>query len=138
METYKEFTFEAAHRTAPFEGLHGHSFRVRVVMTGAVDPIFGWSHNLYAVDKSINGARKLLDHKYLNDVEGLSVPTIENVAIWLWRHLGDRLAGIDRVEVSRGSEGHAEGCIYRGDAAVPASAAVIASLASEYRKEVAP
>ena len=137
METYKEFTFEAAHRTEPFEGLHGHSFRVRVVMTGAADPIYGWSHNLYAVEDSINAVRKLVDHKYLNDIEGFSVPTIENVAIWLWGKLTDRVAGIDRVEVSRGSEGHAEGCVYRGDAHERALAAGIAEHAPERVKEAA-
>jgi 6-pyruvoyltetrahydropterin/6-carboxytetrahydropterin synthase len=123
METYKEFTFEAAHRTEPFEGLHGHSFRVRVSMTGPSDPIYGWSHNLYAVEESIAAVRKLVDHRYLNDIEGLSVPTIENVAIWLWGQLTSRLTGIDRVEVSRGSEGHAEGCVYRGTAQVLGSSA---------------
>ena len=137
METYKEFTFEAAHRTAPFEGLHGHSFRVRVTMTGEVDPIFGWSHNLYAIEECLSGTRILLDHKYLNDIDGLSVPTIENVAIWLWRHLSKSLAGIDRVEVSRGSEGHAEGCVYRGEAEAPVSAAGVARPPTECRNEIA-
>jgi 6-pyruvoyltetrahydropterin/6-carboxytetrahydropterin synthase len=136
METYKEFTFDAAHRTEPFEGLHGHSFRVRVVMTGEVDPVFGWSHNLYAVEQCISGTRILLDHKYLNDIDGLSTPTIENVAIWLWRHLGKSLSGIDRVEVSRGAEGHAEGCIYRGDGGVPTSPAKTPDLASEFRNDL--
>ncbi|TIM67488.1 MAG: 6-carboxytetrahydropterin synthase, partial [Mesorhizobium sp.] len=26
VETYKEFTFEAAHQLQPFSGLHGHTF----------------------------------------------------------------------------------------------------------------
>jgi 6-pyruvoyltetrahydropterin/6-carboxytetrahydropterin synthase len=129
METYKEFTFEAAHKTAPFEGLHGHSFRVRVVLSGAADPVYGWSHNLYVVEDVIDDVRGLLDHKYLNDIEGLAVPTIENVAIWIWRQLGKSLAGIERIEVSRGSEGHAEGCILRDP---PAGAASIANSAGEF------
>jgi 6-pyruvoyltetrahydropterin/6-carboxytetrahydropterin synthase len=115
METFKEFTFEAAHKTEPFEGLHGHSFRVRVVLTGPTDPVYGWSHNLYEIEASVESVRKRVDHKYLNDVEGLSVPTIENVAMWLWRQLDALLPGVDRVEVSRGASGHAEGCVYRGE-----------------------
>jgi 6-pyruvoyltetrahydropterin/6-carboxytetrahydropterin synthase len=138
METFKEFTFEAAHRSEPFEGLHGHSFRVRVVLTGAVDPVYGWSHNLYSVQGAFDDARKVLDHKYLNDIEGLAVPTIENVAIWLWRYLNTSLSGIDRVEVSRGSEGHAEGCSYRGDNGALASLAGIADHASGPPKEATP
>jgi 6-pyruvoyltetrahydropterin/6-carboxytetrahydropterin synthase len=135
METFKEFTFEAAHRSEPFEGLHGHSFRVRVVLTGAVDPVYGWSHNLYSVQEAFDDARKVLDHKYLNDIEGLAVPTIENVAIWLWRYLNTSLSGIDRVEVSRGSEGHAEGCSYRGDKGALASLAGTADHASGSPRE---
>jgi 6-pyruvoyltetrahydropterin/6-carboxytetrahydropterin synthase len=69
---------------------------------------------LYSVEETLGDARKLVDHKYLNDIEGLGVPTIENVTIWLWRHLSNHLSGIARIELSRGSEGHAEGCIYRG------------------------
>ncbi len=123
METYKEFSFEAAHKTAPFEGLHGHTFRVRVVLSGAADPVYGWSHNLYVVEGAIDEVRRLLDHKYLNDIDGLATPTIENVCIWVWRELSKSLAGIERIEVSRGSEGHAEGCILREP---PAGAANIA------------
>ena len=85
-----------------------------MVLTGAVDPTYGWSHNLYVVTEAMDSVRSRLNHKYLNDVEGLSVPTLENVAIWLWRELSRSLAGVARVEVSRGAEGHGEGCIYRG------------------------
>lgn len=114
METYKEFTFEAAHRTEPFEGLHGHTFRVKIILSGPSDPVFGWSHNLYAVEESLQSVRALLDHKYLNDIAGLEAPTIENVAKWIWRNTSERLSGVHCVEVSRGAQGHAEGCVYHG------------------------
>lgn len=110
METFKEFTFEAAHRSPPFEGLHGHSFKVRLVFVGEPHPTFGWSHNLYDVEKQISELRSHLDHKYLNDIEGLSYPTLENVTSWIFKELHSRIAGLVRVELSRGRDGDAEGC----------------------------
>ena len=114
IETYCEFTFEAAHRTTPETPLHGHSFRVRVAMTGEPVPVYGWSHNLLEVEPLLDGVRRQLDHCLLNDVEGLDTPTLENVARWVWERLDQRLPGLDRVEVSRGLVGLAEGVVYRG------------------------
>ena len=34
---------------------------------------------------------KALDHKYLNDIEGLSNPTTEHVAMWIWNKLENDL-----------------------------------------------
>jgi len=40
-----------------------------------------------------------LDHRLLNEVEGLENPTSENLAAWCWDRLVDRLAGLWCVEV---------------------------------------
>ena len=114
LETYLEFSFEAAHATPPYSTLHGHSFRAKVVLSGEPDPVYGWSHNLYEVEPVIEAVRRELDHKYLNDVPGLAVPTLENVTRWLWHRLEGSLEGLQRVELRRGAEGHSEGCAYRG------------------------
>lgn len=113
-QTIKEFGFEAAHQTPPFSGLHGHSFRVEVVLGGDPVPMFGWSHNLDEIEPVIDAVRRELDHRYLNDIEGLSVPTLENVARWIWHRLASQLQGLERVVVRRGQPGHSEGCVYSG------------------------
>jgi len=49
------------------------------------------------------------------------VPSLENVAAWIWNRLDKVLPGLDRVLVRRGMEGSGEGCCYRGQPArVPA------------------
>jgi 6-pyruvoyltetrahydropterin/6-carboxytetrahydropterin synthase len=116
IETFCEFTFEAAHKTPPYSDLHGHSFLVQVFMRGPSDPTFGWSHNLFEIEPIIQELRSMLDHRCLNDVEGLSVPTLENVARWLWHRLAPRITGLDRITVCRGREGQREGTTYRGGA----------------------
>jgi 6-pyruvoyltetrahydropterin/6-carboxytetrahydropterin synthase len=112
LQTFVEFTFEAAHQLPPHSGLHGHSFKVIVYLTGKPDRVFGWTHNLYDVEAVIEDTRKLVDHKYLNDIEGLEVPSLENVAAWIWRQLNARLNGLDHVVVRRGLDGAGEGCCY--------------------------
>ena len=58
IETFREFTFEAAHQTPPYSGLHGHSFLVRIYLRGEPDPHFGWSHNQFDVDAVVAVVRK--------------------------------------------------------------------------------
>ncbi len=114
LETFVEFTFEAAHQVPPHSKLHGHSFRVVVFMTGERDPVFGWSHNLYDVQAAVNETKQRLNDSYLNDIEGLEVPSLENVAAWIWDRLDRVVPGLDRVLIRRGLEGAGEGCSYSG------------------------
>jgi 6-pyruvoyltetrahydropterin/6-carboxytetrahydropterin synthase len=114
LETFVEFTFEAAHRVPPYSTLHGHSFRVIVYLTGHPDPVYGWTHNLYDLEPALSGIKQLLDHTYLNEIEGLEIPTLENVAAWIWQRASKSVVGVDRVLVRRGIEGAGEGCCYRG------------------------
>ena len=113
--TFKEFAFEAAHQTPPYSGLHGHSFRAEITLGGSPDPVFGWSHNLYDIDPIIDSLRRELDNRYLNEIEGLAVPTLENVARWIWERLAGRLDGLQCVTIRRGNPGSSEGVSYVGD-----------------------
>jgi 6-pyruvoyltetrahydropterin/6-carboxytetrahydropterin synthase len=118
MRIYKEFGFEAAHFLPsapaghPNARIHGHSFRVRVTIDGEPDGKTGLVMNLGDVEAAIGDVRDVLDHRFLNEVEGLSQPTLERVAKWLWDRLHNRLPGLAEIEVARDS--CHEGCIYRG------------------------
>ena len=118
MEIFKEFTFEAAH-DLPFtpEGhkcrrLHGHSFRVRIYVSGEVDPATGWIMDFADIKAAFEPLWRQLDHHYLNDVEGLDNPTSENIAAWIWRRLKPALPGLSAVELF---ETCTAGCVYRGN-----------------------
>jgi 6-pyruvoyltetrahydropterin/6-carboxytetrahydropterin synthase len=118
MRIYKEFFFEAAHflPSAPAghanARVHGHSFRVRVTLDGEPDDGTGLVMNLEDVEKAIADAREALDHRMLNEVDGLQAPTLERISIWLWDRLHNRLPGLAEIEVARDS--CHEGCLYRG------------------------
>jgi 6-pyruvoyltetrahydropterin/6-carboxytetrahydropterin synthase len=118
MRIYKEFFFEAAHFLPsapaghPNARVHGHSFRVRVTLDGEPDDGTGLVMNLEDVEKVIADAREALDHRMLNQVDGLQAPTLERISIWLWDRLHNRLPGLAEIEVARDS--CHEGCVYRG------------------------
>jgi len=122
IEIFKEFTFEAAHQLAvnvppghPYSRVHGHSFTVQIVLKGDPDPTTHWLTDFAEIDRRVKEVYEELDHNYLNDIEGLAVPTLENITRWIWRRLQNRLPGLDRVLVRRGTCG--EGCVYSDRAA---------------------
>jgi len=102
----KSFTFEAAHRlpNVPEEHkcgrLHGHSFRVEVVCEGEIDPTSGWLLDFAEIKRAFGPLYERLDHRYLNEIEGLENPTAENIACWIWGHLKSSLPSLSRVEVA--------------------------------------
>jgi 6-pyruvoyltetrahydropterin/6-carboxytetrahydropterin synthase len=118
MQIYKEFSFEAAHFLPsaapghPNARVHGHSFRVRITLEGEPDDKTGVVMHLDDVEAAVGDAREALDHRLLNDVEGLAQPTLERIAVWLWDRLRNRLPGLAEIEVARDS--CHEGCVYRG------------------------
>lgn len=118
MEIYQEFGFDAAHRFPgapeghPNRGLHGHSFVARVVLSGPVDAGTGFIADLGEVERSCLALREQLDHKYLNEIGGLEVPSLENIAAWIWDKLKPALPALARVEVRR--ESCRQGCVYSG------------------------
>ena len=114
IELFKEFTFEAAHRVPGYSDIHGHSFTVELFLHGKADETYGWATSLTDVEQPIHAVQHSLDHRFLNDIEGLEVPSLENIARWIWQRLDNQVPGLDRVVVRRGASGHGDGCIYRG------------------------
>ncbi len=118
MEIFKEFTFEAAHRLPHVPPdhkcarLHGHSFRVEVHVRGEVGDESGWIVDFADIKQALEPLKKELDHYYLNEIEGLSNPTSENLARWIWRRLELSLPGLCRIVVR---ETCTTGCVYTGE-----------------------
>lgn len=113
----KTFGFEAAHWLPTFpEGhkcrrLHGHSFRVDVVVEGDVDPDKGYLVDYGDIAAAIEPVYAQLDHRCLNEVEGLENPTAEMLAAWLWQRLHPALPMLAEVNVH---ETCTTACVYRG------------------------
>ncbi|GGB75521.1 6-carboxytetrahydropterin synthase QueD [Shewanella inventionis] len=117
IEIYKEFTFESAHKlpNVPVDHkcgrLHGHSYRVRLHLIGEPDPHLGWFVDFGDLKEIFNPVYEQLDHRYLNDIEGLENPTAEVIAEWIWHKLTHNLPQLSAVELM---ETCTSGVIYRG------------------------
>ena len=118
MKIFKEFSFEAAHRLPNVpEGhkcarLHGHSFKVKITVSGPVGEDTGWVMDFAAVTAAFKPIRRQLDHRYLNEIEGLENPTSENIVRWIWRRLRPGLPELSEIEIR---ESCTSGCVYRGE-----------------------
>ncbi len=93
----KSFGFEAAHFLPTFPDghkcrrLHGHSFRVDVVVAGDAPPDRGYLVDYGVIKEAIEPLRARLDHRLLNEIAGLENPTSEVLAAWIWDHLAPAL-----------------------------------------------
>jgi 6-pyruvoyltetrahydropterin/6-carboxytetrahydropterin synthase len=117
MEIYKEFTIEAAHRLplAPqghkCRRLHGHSFRIALHISGPIDPKYGWVTDFGNIKDAFAPIYDILDHQFLNEIEGLENPTSENLCRWIWNRLEQSLPGLSEVAVH---ETCTSACVYNG------------------------
>ena len=113
----RDFTFEAAHRLPHVPDghkcgrLHGHSFRVEIVCEGTIDAETGWLIDFADIKRAVQPLIDQLDHYYLNDIEGLSNPTAEHIAVWLWKRLKPALPELGQINVAETCTGR---CEFRG------------------------
>lgn len=115
------FTFDAAHtltRAVPlkeFTGskrIHGHTYTAKVSICGNVGPSgmvekFSLKKNgntvydLFYLREAIDKVREKLDHHFLDEVEGIGNPTLENLCLFIKKHLTGW--PVSEIEVSRPS-----------------------------------
>ena len=118
LELRKTFQFEAAHllprlpKSHKCRRLHGHSFKVDVVVAGECDPKLGWLMDYADITAAFKPIWQKLDHRYLNEIAGLENPTSENIARWIWYRLRPVLPGLSKVVLR---ETCTAGCVYQGD-----------------------
>lgn len=95
----KVYDFCSAHwlpkvaETHKCHNIHGHNYKIEItVMTlsGAV-PDNGFVVDYWDLDDIIMPLIEIVDHKTLNDVEGLENPTAEVIAAWFMRRVSNKL-----------------------------------------------
>jgi 6-pyruvoyltetrahydropterin/6-carboxytetrahydropterin synthase len=122
MRIYKEFRFESAHflpSAAPGTAnarMHGHSFRARVTIEGMPNADTGYIFHFDELATAMEDLREALDHRLLNEIEGLEAPTLERISMWLWNRMQNRVPGLAEIEIARDSCN--EGCVYSGPPAM--------------------
>jgi 6-pyruvoyltetrahydropterin/6-carboxytetrahydropterin synthase len=115
IEITQQFSFDAAHYldAAPSlnnRRLHGHSFYAEVTLRGEPDPAKGWVRDFNEVNAALDEIRELLDHQFLNEIDGIGAPTLENLARFIFRQAKSRLPEVCRVRLARPSIGQSCAC----------------------------
>lgn len=117
MEIYKEFSFDSAHYLPNVDeghkcrNMHGHTYRLRVVIKGEPDPHYGWLMDFKELKDIVNVVIDKMDHKLINDIDGLQNPTAENITIWIWNQISPLLPHLYRIELY---ETPTTGVVYHG------------------------
>lgn len=100
------FTFEVAHWTPIFpEGhpnrrLHGHSYVAELIAEGPLDPAgMAVSEERLSVLAAV--LKGLVDHRCLNEIDGLAQPTMECLAEFFLVRARLNIEQVNRVRVSR-------------------------------------
>lgn len=82
---------------------HGHSYVLEATVEGTVDGETGFSVELGALDRVLTQAVvEPLDHQHINHAipdfgPGGLVPTTENLLVWAWPRIADRLPAAVRL-----------------------------------------
>jgi 6-pyruvoyltetrahydropterin/6-carboxytetrahydropterin synthase len=118
MEIYKDFSFDSAHFLPHVpdghkcKNMHGHTYRLRVFIKGTPHPRLGWIMDFKELKDIVNPLIDQLDHKLLNDIEGLENSTAENITIWIWNRIKPLLPNLNKIELY---ETPTTGVIYSGE-----------------------
>lgn len=105
----RSFRFESAHFLPLVpdghrcKNMHGHNYRVEIVVSGSLDER-GFVRDFAEVDAEVMPLIKELDHRVLNEVEGLANPTAEVIAAWFL----ERIDGCESVRVYENDDCWAE------------------------------
>ena len=114
MEISQEFGFDAAHYlgngAAENRRLHGHSFYAEVVLRGEPNPATGFLRDFGEIDAALKAIRETLDHRLLNEIEELGIPTLENLAKYIYIRAKATLPEVVRVKLRRPS--YNQTCMY--------------------------
>jgi 6-pyruvoyltetrahydropterin/6-carboxytetrahydropterin synthase len=105
MTVFVEDSFDSAHflphvpEGHKCRNLHGHTYRIRLEVTGPVGAISGWVVDYAEVRDAWAEVKALLDHRLLNKIEGLHNSTCERVAEWIFARLAPAVPGLSRIEL---------------------------------------
>jgi 6-pyruvoyltetrahydropterin/6-carboxytetrahydropterin synthase len=117
MIIFKTFTFDAAHylpnvpQHHKCRQMHGHTYFLKIFLEGELDAANGWVMDYAEIKKQVSPVIELVDHKVLNNVDGLNNPTCEMVTIWLWNRIKPLLPCLSIIELN---ETPTSGTIYTG------------------------
>ena len=117
MLIFTQFTFDSAHflpHVPPdhkCRNMHGHTYRLVTYFEGELHPELGWVMDFADIKKIMTPILQQVDHRVLNELEGLENPTCERLAVWLWEYIKPQLPALCKIELH---ETPTSGVVYQG------------------------
>lgn len=113
MKLTQTFYFEAAHTLKnrhtdvhtmlKSETIHGHTYHASISIEGEPEEN-GMVKDFNAIGLMVDFVRSHLDHKFLDEVDGLGRPTMENLCLFIAKK-AKQLKGLCEVTVERKASG---------------------------------
>lgn len=106
IELRQHFYIESARflpklpKNHPCREMHGHSFKITLVLQGETDPKLEWLIDYNEINRLAKPLLAKIDHKVLNKVAGLSNPTTENLCVWIYKNLSKKIRTLKQVAIS--------------------------------------
>lgn len=110
-ELTQRFFFEAAHtlsREVEIEAsrrIHGHTYLAEVTVAGVPEAASGMVQDLGQFRATIARVKERLDHRMLDEVEGLGPPTLENLCTYLWKAFASEGCAVEEIRIHREASG---------------------------------
>ena len=117
MIIFKKFSFESAHflPNVPDDHkckqVHGHTYRLTLFVEGGLDAGLNWVMDFAELKEVAAPVIKQIDHKLLNDIDGLDNPTCEAIAVWIWDRIKPGIPNLVKIELN---ETLTSGVVYKG------------------------
>lgn len=117
MLIFKKFAFDSAHSLPHVpdghkcKEVHGHTYHLTVFIEGDLDEKLGWVMDFAEIKRVIKPLVDRIDHKYMNDIEGLENPTCEIIAKWLWDRIKPEIPKLKKIQLD---ETPTSGAVYEG------------------------
>jgi len=117
LDVSQEFFFDAAHtlerefETDTSRRIHGHTYHAEVTVRGEKNQRTGMVVDLAILRNHIRAVRENLDHRLLDDIAELGIPTLENLSVFIANRLKALEPRVISVRVSRKASG--DSCLYQ-------------------------
>ena len=102
-----ELAVERVINSAHGRKIHGHSFKINVSFNGPVENDMVSGIDFHDAIDQVNAVLDVIDKKYLNDIDGMGRATVENIAVYIIRHLKS-VGGLHSVTVWEGLDRYAK------------------------------
>jgi 6-pyruvoyltetrahydropterin/6-carboxytetrahydropterin synthase len=117
MILFRQFSFDSAHFLPNVpdghkcKEIHGHTYRMVMYLEDNLHTDKGWVMDFGEIKELVAPIIDSIDHKLLNNIEGLENPTCELITVWLWNKIKPLIPILKKIELH---ETPNSGAIYEG------------------------